>query len=252
MCHLLVHSDDKPYRCHVCNKSFSHSDYRKRHMIVHTDDKPYKCPMCDEAFRHWATLNTHFRVHTRERPFTCSLCNKSFTQSSHLQTHKRLVHSNRRPYHCSYCSKTFKSNAYLKVHIRTHTGAKPYSCRHCSCCFKGLYQLNRHLLLSHNEGSWLTCNICQKKFSLRSTLVLHLICHEGAKPYVCSECSLQFRTAGKLKHHQTTVHSDYKRFCCGLCGKVSNTEAMLKRILKIVLKSLDLAVLGCVLSNVST
>jgi len=38
------------------------------------------------------------------------------------------------------------------------------------------------------------------------------------KPYVCSECPKCFYTARELARHQL-VHSDYKQFCCGLCGK---------------------------------
>ena len=79
-------------------------------------------------------------------------------------------------------------------------------------------QLKRHLLKSHNEGTWFTCNICQKKFATKCQLKQHLIRHEDVKPYVCSECPKCFYTADELTRHQP-VHSDYKQFCCGLCGK---------------------------------
>ena len=38
------------------------------------------------------------------------------------------------------------------------------------------------------------------------------------KPYVCSRCPKRSYTVQELKSHQLT-HSDYKQFCCGLCGK---------------------------------
>jgi len=41
------------------------------------------------------------------------------------------------------------------------------------------------LLKSHNEGTWLTCHICEK-FSCSGDLKRHLRRHEGVKPYVCS------------------------------------------------------------------
>ena len=98
------------------------------------------------------------------------------------------------------------------------TGAKPHSCRHCSERFMWLHQLKRHLLQSHNEGTWLTCHICQKKFVYNHNFKLHILRHEGVKPYVCSECPKRFYTSSHLKRHQM-VHSDIRGFGCGLCAK---------------------------------
>jgi len=71
---------------------------------------------------------------------------------------------------------------------------------------------------SHNEGTWFTCHICQKKFAESASLKDHMRRHEGVKPYVCSECQKRFSTAYELKSHQPK-HSDFKPFCCGSCGK---------------------------------
>jgi len=142
-----------------------------------------------------------------------------FSQSSSLQLHKRYVHSNRGPYHCPYCGKLFVRNTELKRHVRIHTDAKPYSCRYCSDCFRRLDQLKRHLLKSHNEGTWFTCNICQQQFITRDNLKRHsLRRHEGVKPYVCCECPKRFCTSRELRLHHL-VHSDVKRFSCGLCNR---------------------------------
>jgi len=106
----------------------------------------------------------------------------------------------------------------VRHHVRVHTGAKPHSCRHCSDRFISFVQLKRHLLESHNEGTWLTCNICQKKFSHSHHFKDHVQRHEGVKPYVCSECPKCFCTAHELKSHQL-VHSDVRNFACGFCAK---------------------------------
>jgi len=101
-------------------------------------------------------------------------------------------------------------------HVYSHTGAKPLSCRHCSDCFTD--QLKTHLLKSHNEGTWFTCHICQKKFSENGQLQKHILRHEGVKPYVCSECLMSFCTAFELRSHRLK-HSNVKLFICGSCGK---------------------------------
>jgi len=159
------------------------------------------------------------------------LCNKSFSQSSNLQSHKRRVHSNRKPHHCPYCGKLFNTNGNLTCHVRIHTGAKPYSCRHCSERFTWHHRLKTHLLKSHNEGTWLTCRICQKKFSHSGSFKEHLRRHEGVKPYICSECPKRFSTTTELKRHQLS-HSDYKQFCCGLCDKYFKRIPSVKRHFK--------------------
>jgi len=135
-----------------------------------------------------------------------------------LQTHKHQVHNNRRPYQCPFCGNMFKTNIAVKHHARIHTDTKPHSCRHCSDRFMWYCQLKRHLLESHNEGIWLTCNICQKKFARSSGLSEHLRRHEGLKAYVCSECPKRFFTEYEMKRHQV-VHSDVKSFGCILCDK---------------------------------
>ena len=119
--------------------------------------------MCDKAFSVSGNLNKHMRVHTGDKPYKCSVCNKSFRESSHLQSHKRHIHINRRPYLCPYCGKTFKMNCYLEYHVRIHTDAKPYTCGRCAECFSRLDKLKKHLLKSHNEGTWFLRNIFEQK-----------------------------------------------------------------------------------------
>ena len=105
----------------------------------------------------------HTRESTQETNRTSVRCVTKVSAS--LQLHKRRAHSNRRTHECPYCGMMFKTNVELKSRVRIHTGAKPYSCRHCSDRFTWHHQLKTHLLKSHNEGTWLTCQICQKKFS---------------------------------------------------------------------------------------
>ena len=129
---------------------------------------------------------------------------------------------------CPYCGKLFKTEDELKRHVHIHTGAKLYSCRHCSERFTHCIQLKTHLLKSHNEGTWLTCHICQKKLSRFGNLKEHLHRHQGVKPYVCSDCPKCFCSASDLKRHQQK-HSQYKQFACYSCGKCFRYKGNVKR-----------------------
>ena len=190
--HRRSHSGEKPFECTVCSKRFTTSGSLVRHSRIHSGEKPYKCHVCDKAFGRSGHLNTHMRVHTGEKPLKCSLCDKSFSTSSSLQRHRRRVHSNSRPYECPYCGKMFKTHVELKRHVRIHTDAEPYSCRHCSHCFTWPDQLKTHLLKSHNEGTWFTCDICQMKFGSKEELKHHVQRHEAVKLYACSEFPKRF------------------------------------------------------------
>ena len=168
---------------------------------MHSGEKPFECSVCGKRFSDAGHLTVHSRIHSGDKPYKCSVCVKSFSRSCDLRRHERYIHSNVRPHLCSYCGKPFKTVTEVAQHVQVHTGAKPYSCRHCSECFGRHLQLTTHLLKSHDEGTWFTCYICQKKFSLNGSLKQHMQRH-GVKPYVCDECPMRFYTAGELKLHQ--------------------------------------------------
>ncbi|KAJ9578515.1 hypothetical protein L9F63_005244, partial [Diploptera punctata] len=70
----------KPFKCSVCNKSFSLKTNLIRHLSIHNKEKPYKCSLCNESFTQKYYLSQHQYVHSDEKPFECSVCNKTFAQ----------------------------------------------------------------------------------------------------------------------------------------------------------------------------
>ena len=64
------------------------------HDTVGTDEYPFKCPLCSKSFKQEGTLIEHLRMHIYdfERPYSCSICRESFHQitdlSKHVEAHK--------------------------------------------------------------------------------------------------------------------------------------------------------------------
>lgn len=140
--HRATHSDNRPFTCDQCPKTFKCRASLKQHMRAHGTDR-FTCHLCPADFSYKTSLQNHIRVHSGERPFLCDLCPKRFNQRSHLLDHRR-IHTGDRKHKCEICSKAFVAGSHLRVHMRNHTGERPFACDACPKAFPTMWTLRSH------------------------------------------------------------------------------------------------------------
>ena len=100
-------------------------------------------------------------IHFLSPTCTCHLCGKQFTQDRYLKRH--LDRHERQP---------------KEIVIEEVSEERPFQCEFCYKCFATTANLNQHLALHVNQGSY-ACYICSKMFSQPRYLKRHIKRHLG-------------------------------------------------------------------------
>ena len=121
MCHRVLHSDERPFKCDICDKTFKLSQtLRLHHKNIHRTRTPIeknkrvKCEDCGKDFSNVSVLNQHAKKHSSE--FKCSICDLQCQNNRVLNTHMK-IHFATDPYRCKVCMKEFLNVKYLEVHL---------------------------------------------------------------------------------------------------------------------------------------
>uniref|UniRef100_A0A4W3KHR0 Zinc finger and BTB domain-containing protein 41 n=1 Tax=Callorhinchus milii TaxID=7868 RepID=A0A4W3KHR0_CALMI len=260
--HMILHSQDKPFKCtyceehfksrfarlkhqekfhlgpfpcDICGRQFNDTGNLKRHIeCTHGGKRKWTCFICGKAVRERTTLKEHLRIHSGEKPHLCSICGQSFRHGSSYRLHLRVHHDDKR-YECEDCGKTFIRHDHLTKHRKTHSGEKAHQCEECGKCFGRRDHLSVHYRSVHlGEKVWQKykatlhqCEVCKKEFKGKSSLDMHFRTHSGEKPYKCQVCNQTFRIKKTLTKHMV-IHSDARPFNCPHCNATFKRKDKLK------------------------
>lgn len=121
-------------------------------------------------------------------------------------------------------SKTKDETHSLDNDEQQHSTSHPYKCHSCSVSFIHKRYLQRHIKNVHEKISKISCDLCDKTFSIKNSLAYHKFSHhKGPEPawlkkhqlsklepetlYECSECVLKFTRPLSLQTHIKKYHN---------------------------------------------
>lgn len=70
------------------------------------------------------------------------------------------------------------------------------------------------------------CEVCNKCFSRKDKLKMHMRSHTGVKPYKCKHCDYAAADSSSLNKHQR-IHSNERPFKCQICPYASRNSSQL-------------------------
>ncbi|XP_030752800.1 PR domain zinc finger protein 5-like [Sitophilus oryzae] len=183
----VIHLQKEPYKCIVCEHTFTLKSSMRihqinKHRVVDESELSSNyCTLCKMSFKKPSSLAKHLEMKRcvptprveRQGHFVCDLCGKEFRFYKTFNLHQR-DHAGDKPYKCSYCPKSFVINSKRLAHEVSHTDARPYSCETCGQSYKTWKHLRRHLVVHNSSVLTFTCHFCDREFSTKDTLRAHV------------------------------------------------------------------------------
>ena len=154
--------------CKICNKILKKQNLEK-HMLIHTQEKPYKCDSCERSFRQQGILYRHtLQIHRRDKleRLDCEVCGLTYFGKIALSYHMRYAHKNgMNPYLdkevCPLCKAKLNTKVMKEAHNR-YVHQNIDTCKLCNLKIRNYSHLKRHVEQVHSEANY-ECDKCSEK-----------------------------------------------------------------------------------------
>uniref|UniRef100_A0A1B0DHL8 C2H2-type domain-containing protein n=1 Tax=Phlebotomus papatasi TaxID=29031 RepID=A0A1B0DHL8_PHLPP len=167
--------DMELYSCELCNfKTPVLSRLKNTHVKIHSEERNFKCEICEKKFKNTKQLKNHRRIHrsaTEQLPvIKCELCSTTVITGRQYKRHLRNEHgcSDGPDGHtCGVCGKVMNSMAALTVHKKKHEDGEKISCTECDYTTHDHNAARRHRM-KHEKEKQYKCPFCRYK-TIQST-----------------------------------------------------------------------------------
>ena len=217
--HVKSHKKVEKATCDQCGRFFQRRFLERHKEQVH--NKILKCDKCDKGCKGSVRLYNHkYRVHGKKCP--CTICGKSFASKISLERHVNVMHKKLSVYKCNLCEKSFKYYEGLKSHIEMVHQGMEFQCDQCQLTFAGSLKLHYHKRSTHFKTKNFGCDICEKRFERKRSIIAHMVDEHAFSIFKCDICHREFNSLRYLQDHSKTVHipvDEKISYSCHICDK---------------------------------
>lgn len=201
--HKRTHRPDYFFECKICHVKYKSEDGLKRHCVrTHSNHEPrFVCEYCGRSYKLKIDLAHHMkRTHVSELQI-CRFCGKKVKDvKGHEWRHQKRNREIKYEYPCHLCRKKFHHRSRLDNHLILHK--KGFKCKDCGKEYTGTRELMSHKRFKHGQTNISTCILCQKAFLSISNYYQHVLTHASIRPYKCDVCEKDFTQRSSLLRHR--------------------------------------------------
>ena len=136
---------------------------------------------------------------------------------------------------CLTVKKSLKRKSHpIKFTVKNKRGRKKkmkdenevFKCQMCDYAAKTTYQLSRHKLRKHNDGTRFQCSQCSKSYGVASDLTRHEKTVHETPMFVCEVCNKSYKSSRGYEDHLKSHNDDYVKplFPCTSCEKMYSSK----------------------------
>lgn len=186
--------------------------------------------------------HTHFLFKTRdvnfskskfpgEKRYKCEICGKGMHHNTNLCSSTFFIFTTISIF------TAFTESSTRRKHMLVHNPNKQFKCDMCDKAFSRKINLNVHIKTHYRQQGLLAegdvvqeCPVCFK--TITYNFKQHMRNHERGKAYACKLCDARFHQSNSLRAHMSK-HTGKKEYCCTVCLKEFSMSSNLTKHMRI-------------------
>ena len=166
------------------------------------------------------TSTSSVKTSPKQSVFLCDQCDFRAVLKGSLTRHQKHKHSNIYSHKCSICHIVFETEEAFNSHnTRAHSSLNV--CLTCDKIFSRKSALNLHMK-SHTGEYNFKCEICSRTFISKNVFEGHVNRHMDIRPHRCTKCGKSFNYKSSCKRHIESCSKPRPppELKCNLCQEV--------------------------------